>query len=381
MKSRAEVFPNPPGFSFFQCRRFTAPRVHLVATIDVNSSGRPLNFLMLRMIIHFQALIVILLLAVSVSAQRERDTWTTGPMTLEVVGQVRDGQTGEPARNVQVRLERFSGGLAEQMSTDSHGKFRFSGLQRGYYNVVIVAPGYAPTQQTADLQVVFKQYLAFELRRQPSPDNGAVGLHVIDARIPELARKEYLDAHTALADKRPADVIRHLETALGIHSQFFEARLMLATAYMDQREWEKAESSFKLAHEVKPTEGHSLLGLGEVYWRQKRYAEAEKSLLDGLKIEDKSWHGHFTLGRLYWERGNIAKAAPEIGRTLQLKPDFAEAHLMAGNILLRLEEKARALVEYQEYLRLEPKGEFAQATRELVTKLSKAIVENKKSLN
>jgi hypothetical protein len=64
-----------------------------------------------------------------------------------------------------------------------------------------------------------------------------------------------------------------------------------------------------------------------------------------------------------------------------LKPDFAEAHLLAGNILLRLEQRERALVEYQEYLRLEPKGEFAAPTRELVDKLSKVIVENKKSLN
>ena len=325
--------------------------------------------------------LIVLLCSISVCAQRERDTFTSGPMTLEVAGQVRDGQTGEPARDVQVRLERFSGGLAEQMSTDAHGKFRFSGLGRGYYNVVIVAPGYLPAQQTADLQVVFKQYLAFELRRQPASNSLIGGPDVIDARIPEPARKEYLDAHTALADKRPADVIRHLQSALAIYPQFFEARLMLATAYMDQRDWENAEASFKLGHDLKPADGHSLLGLGEVYWRQKRYDEAEKTLLDGLKIEGKSWHGHFTLGRLHWERGDIRKAAPAIGRTLQLKPDFAEAHLLAGNILLRLEQRERALLEYQEYLRLDPTGEFATPTRELVNKLSKVIVENKKSLN
>ena len=326
-------------------------------------------------------LLIILLLSTTVFAQRERDTWTTGPMTLEVTGQVRDAQTGEPARNVPVRLERFSGGLAEQMTTDGHGKFRFSGLGRGYYNVVIIAPGYAPAQQTADLQVVFKQYLAFELVHQPTADKIAGGPEVIDARVPESARKEYLDAHTALADKRREDGVRHLESALRIYPEFFEARLMLATAYMDQRDWEKAEASFKLGHELKPANGHTLLGLGEVYWRQKRYAEAEKALLSGLKLEDNSWHGYFTLARLYWEQGNVAKSAPAIGRTLQLKPEFAEAHLLAGNILLRVDQRERALVEYKEYLRLEPKGEFAVATRELVDKLGKSILENKKSLN
>ena len=336
--------------------------------------------LMVRSICHLKSLLVVILLSTSVFAQRERDTWTSGPMTLEVTGHVRDRQTGEPARNVQVRLERFSGGLAEQMSTDAHGKFRFTGLGRGYYNVVIVAPGYAPVQQTADLQVVFKQYLAFELVRHP-PASTSGALEVIDARVPESARKEYSDAHMALAGKRQQDGIRHLESALRIYPQFFEARLMLATAYLDQREWEKAEASFKLGHQLRPADGQSLLGLGEVYWRQKRYDEAEKALLDGLKVDDKSWHGHFTLSRLYWAQDDIKKAAPAIGRTLQLKPDFAEAHLLAGNILLRLEQTERALVEYREYLRLEPNGEFGEATRELVKKLSKVIVENKKSLN
>ncbi|MFN2492770.1 MAG: tetratricopeptide repeat protein [Pyrinomonadaceae bacterium] len=84
------------------------------------------------------------------------------------------------------------------------------------------------------------------------------------------------------------------------------------------------------------------------------------------------------IGRLYWDLGNITKAAPAVGRTLQLKPDFAEAHLLAGNILLRVNQRERALAEYQEYLNLSPKGEFASETRELVSKLSKAIAETRK---
>ena len=62
-----------------------------------------------------------------------------------------------------------------------------------------------------------------------------------------------------------------------------------------------------------------------------------------------------------------------------LVPREADVAQLAG--LLRLEQRERALVEYQEYLRLDPKGEFAAATRELVTKLAKVIVESKKSLN
>lgn len=330
---------------------------------------------------HGIAAVIITLISVPVFAQRERDTWTMSPTALEVSGQVRVADSGDPATNVTVRLERFSGGLAEQMSTDAHGKFRFTGLPRGYYNVIIMAPGFNPAQQTADLQVVFKQYLVFDLTRQLSTDSAPGRMAVIDARVPEIARREYVKARDALSNKRPNDVIHHLEKALLVYPEFLEAQLMLGTSYMDAREWQKAEEAFKRAYALKPNNSHAILALGEVYWRQKRYDEAEKTLLEGLKLDDKSWHGYFTLGRLYWDQGKISKAAPAIGRTLQLKPEFAEAHLLAGNILLKVDQGERALVEYNEYLRLEPKGEFAPATRELVTKLSKAIVENKKSLN
>lgn len=315
-----------------------------------------------------------LMIAVPVFAQRDRDAFTPGP-SFEISGQVHTDNG--PARNVAVRLERFGGGIIDQLTTDNGGRFRFAGMTRGYYTVVVEAPGFRVARQTADLQVLFKTFLMIELARDMAsmPSDGLS--NVIDSRIPGTARVEYAKARAALVAKKADDAIRHLKKAVFVYPDFFEAQLMLGTSYMDGREWAKAEETLNRALEIKPESAAALLSLGEVYWRQKRYGEAEKTLQEGLKLEEKSWHGYFTLGRLYWDQGNIPKAGAAIGRTLQFKPDFAEAHLLAGNILLRVNQPDRALLEYQEYLRLEPKGEFVQPTRELVQKLSKAIVEKK----
>ncbi len=319
-----------------------------------------------------------LVLAIPVFAQRDRDAFTPGP-SFEISGQVHTD--AGPARNVSVRLERFGGGIVDQITTDNGGRFRFAGMVRGYYTVVVEAPGFTVARQSADLQVLFRTFLMFDLARDTASLPSNESLMVIDSRVPEKARVEYAKARSALVAKKVDDAIRHLKTALFIYPDFFEAQLMLATSYMDGRDWANAEEALNRALEIKPDNSQPLLSLGEVYWRQKRYAEAEKTLLDGLKLDEKSWHGYFTLGRLYWEKGEVGKAAPVIGRTLQLKPDFAEAHLLAGNILLKVNQPERAVSEYQEYLRLEPKGEFAIETRELVDKLNRAIVENKKSRN
>jgi tetratricopeptide (TPR) repeat protein len=303
-------------------------------------------------------------------AQRERDTYTTASANaFEVVGQVRMAGSGLPASRVPIKLERFGGGLVDQIDTDNTGRFRFANLQRGYYRVILNVPGFRPAQQDADLQVVFRAFMIFEL----TAENPSIPmLDVFDARAPAEARAELVRGRTALAAKSYADAAEHLQKAVALYPDFYEAHFLLGTVFITEREWKQAETAFERAVELKATSAPATLFLGEVYWRQNRNEEAEKTLLAGLKLDDKSWHGYFTLARLYWDLDNIGKAAPAIGHTLQLKPDFAEGHLLAGNILLRVDQKQRALAEYQEYLRLEPKGEFAMPTRELVEKLKQA---------
>ncbi len=310
--------------------------------------------------------------SIAVFAQRDRDTWTpSSPSSFEVSGEVRLADTGRPGNRIPVRLERFGGGIVDQIDTDGSGRFRFPNLPRGYYRVVINAPGYRPTQQDADLQVIFRAQLLFELSPDASRNRSGVAplIDVIDATVPASAREEYEHGRAAAAKKDYAEAILHLRKAVDTYPGFYAALILLGTTFMDTRQWSDAEQALLHAREIKTDDSVIILSLGEVYWRQKRYEEAEKNLLNGLKLDDKSWHGHFTLARLYLERDQTMKAAPEIGRTLQLKPDFAEAHLLAGNILLKINQRDRAIVEYQEYLRLAPKGEFADEVRDLVKKL------------
>ena len=322
--------------------------------------------------------VTVLLLTHTVCAQRDRDTYNPNNQVYEVTGQVNIAGTKDPARDVPIRLERFSGGLIDQSTTDNRGRFRFPNLSRGYYKVIINVPGYNPLQQDADLTLLFRAYLIFELTANKEANTGAPGIaEVVDARIPPEARDQFTQGRGALAKKNYQEAITHLEKAVTIYPDFYDAHLLLSTAFVDTRNWNKAESTLNRALELKPQSPAATISLGEVYWRQKRFPEAEEALLAGLKLDDKSWHGHFTLGRLYMDMDQVMKAAPHVGMTLQLRPDFAEAHLLAGNVLLKLNQQQRALAEYEEYLKLAPKGDFAPQARELTEKLRKSLATNK----
>jgi Flp pilus assembly protein TadD len=310
-----------------------------------------------------------------VFAQRERDTYSPNSQAFEVNGEVRLSETGVSGVSIPVRLERFSGGLIDQIVTDNRGRFRFPNLQRGYYKIVVNVPGYRPAQQDADLQVVARVYLVFELTSDSAKNaSGLPSLtDVIDARVPAPAREAFSNGRTALTKKSYREAVGHFERAVFAYTNFFEAQLLLGIAFMDLKEWDNAEKALQRAVEIKPENGNAKIYLGEVYWRQKRHSDAEQTLREGLKLDEKSWHGHFTLGRLYWDMGEVAKAGGPIGKTLQLRPELAEAHLLAGNILLRVNQRERALVEYREYLRLAPKGEFVPQVQELVRKVEKSL--------
>jgi Tfp pilus assembly protein PilF len=305
---------------------------------------------------------------------------------VEVHGQVRHANGGAPAENVLVRIERFGGGIVEQVMTDRTGKFRFTGLAQAQYLVTAHAAGFKDAQQQVDLQTATSDYVLFQLMpddsaRRASPAGPA---KLIRANVPTEAQREFEKGQAASHDAKIEEGIRHLEKAVSIYPNFLEAQLMLGTIYMDLGQWNKAEQMLSRTLEINPKTANALFALGEIYLRQKKHVEAEKVLLQGLQIEDRSYQGHLTLGRVYWDMASKIKdetgARPLLERSydqvkvaLKMNPDLAAAHLLKGNLLLRAGRPQEALNEFQEYLRIAPNGQFADQTRAIVDKIKKAL--------
>jgi cytochrome c-type biogenesis protein CcmH/NrfG len=303
---------------------------------------------------------------------------------VEIRGQVRFRDGGAPAVNTIVRLESFRGGYIGEVITDRSGKFRFTGLTPDDYIVRVHLPGYRDAEQRVDLQRISSDYVFLTLTRDPnslsSPTSSAATAAVgtVDASVPAPARAEYEAGRAAILDRKLEEGIARLEKAVALHPKFFEAHMILGTAYLDARKLEQSEASLRRALELRPKTTAAHFALGEVYREQKKYAEAEKVIKEGLALDDRSPEGHLTLGRVYFERNDLPAAGREVGQALRLRPDFAEAHLLAGNLYLRARRADYALASFQEYLRLAPNGEFAPQTRQLVAKIKDALSQNKK---
>ena len=315
----------------------------------------------------------------SVFGQNDMDPSLPGS-SLEITGEVRSPGDQKLAQFVSIRLERAGGGLVDQRTTDSSGRFRFSRLIPGQYTVLAKAPGFIVAPQVVDVNRFFRRvHLLLQLVPETSPfDNRNVSRRgVVDANVPEKAVKEMERAHEALAKKKTEEGILHLEKAVSIFPKFIDAQILLGSTYMDAGQYSKAEDVFRTALTIDPKSVSARGASGELLRRQKNYSKAEQILLEALKDEETAWVIHYTLGRVYWEMNEIVKAGRQIGRTIQLNFEFAEAHLLAGNIFVRLGMAENAIVEYEEYLRIAPQGQLAPQARELIQKL-RTSVQNKK---
>lgn len=325
--------------------------------------------------------LVMLLVLACCDAARAQRSGPSIPISRTVHGQVRYAQGGAPAEYVIVRLESFIGGLVGEERTDRLGKFRFSGLQAAQYVLTIRQQGFREVRQQFDLETSASEYLQLQLVPEKTDAATAGPLPpptLVDASVPAEARAEYEKGRAALlAGGDRAKGLAHLEKAIVIHPKFFEAHLLLGTAYGDAGSWDRAEAQLRRAVEINPKSSHAAFALGEAYRRRKKYDEAAKVIAWGLALDEKSALGHLTLGRVYFEKGDIPAAGRSVGQALRLKPDFADAHLVAGNILLRARQAENALVEYQEYLRLAPAGEFAEQAKQLIQKIKQALGEKK----
>lgn len=349
---------------------------------SLSNSFVPLCFLCL-----FVALILIAIASQVLAQKGSRSV----SLPAQIHGQVRYASGGAPVDHALVRLQSFRGGVVSEITTDRTGKFSFTGLVPDQYTVIVRLPGFSEEQQHVDLDTAPSQYVLIQLSADTSAAAASPrgSTRIVNANASPEAQAEFDRGRTELIDNKDIDrSVTHLEKAVELSPNFLEAQLLLGTAYVEKHKLDKAERTLLRAIEINPKVAEPQIALGEVYRQQKRYQDAEKILTSAIRLGERSAPAHLTLARIYWDFGLSAKDAErgrselekswqEINIAMRLSPNLPEAHLLAGNLLFKAHRAKDALPEYETYLRLDPSGEFASQTRDLVQKIRQALSESR----
>ena len=311
-------------------------------------------------------------------------------VTVEIPAQVRNpapmvalsGRIIVPIANYQDMFEVLLVQNAEQVvqSTvvDGQGRYRFAGLQRGTYYVVVKLEGFQEVRQRVELigDMVVNVILDFQEERiiKPRTDLSGEELGVVD--ISELARSYPAHVTDGLktADKdiqagSYAKALIVLEEIVKEAPDVYQAQRMLGMVYQKLGRYRDAESAYRTAVDLRPTSAAPLINLGSLYVEEAQANESRgssivrailneslASLDAAIKLKPDAPFAYYLLGVTYYKSAFYEDAEDHLKHSLQLAPDLYDARLALANVYVKMQEWSNVIVQLDKYLAEFPKS-------------------------
>lgn len=238
---------------------------------------------------------------------------------------------GRETANILVTLERSTGQVIHQAFTNSQGIFRVEGLNLFSISnnnpsyLVVNEDGFKPFRrrlQQHDFRSGGTQILIFlELEANPTREAEGDGSLSVDVRqlqvdIPSEAQSEFEAALLAAMESDHQQAIRHLELAVQMAPDYYDAWLDLGGQYSELELYEDAKASYRTASELNSNGTLATLNLGALHYQQGQRERTEG---------DAAAFGTFSLAQEWLEK------------TIQSDPTSAAARFYLGATLYRLD--------------------------------------------
>ena len=276
--------------------------------------------------------------------------------------------------SVTIILYDQSTKIVGRLTIGSRGRYRFTNLRGGEYDLVVEANGGEITRMRLTLTGItsdIRQDFEFEWKEEPGPHSNATGVvSAADFYERSPANKSLFEkAHTVVEKKDYANGIKLLNQVVQNDQNDYQAWTLLGTLYLVQEKRDEAEKAYRTAIEVKPTYVLPLINLGKLLLTEKKFEEAVEQLTRAVELQPQSPDANLFLGEAYLHLKKGSKAIPYLNEAGKLGK--IEAHLDLGWLYNAAGLKDKAVVEYEEVLRKKPDYPDRK-------KLEQYISENKK---
>jgi tetratricopeptide (TPR) repeat protein len=287
-----------------------------------------------------------------------------------------DSKASSPGpSSVTIILYDRSTKIVGRLTVGNRGRYRFSNLRGGEYDIAIEANGSEIARVRLELTGTtasdVRQDFEFEWKERSGGKTNTAGVvSAADFYARSAANKSLFDkAHTAVEKKDYVNGVKLLNQIVETDANDFQAWNLLGTLYLVQEKREDAEKAYAKAIEIKPTYALPLTNLGKLLLMQKRFDEAVDKLTRAVELQPQSPDANLFLGEAYLRLKKGSKAIPYLNEAGKL--GNIQAHLDLGWLYNAAGLKDKAVVEYQELLKKKPDYPDRK-------KLEQYISENKK---
>jgi len=281
-------------------------------------------------------------------------------------------------REVTIVLRKVPDGELSRQTVSSRGRYRFTNLAVGEYELIIEADGkeigrmspiYMRDRDLSNSPYGFQYDLDLKWKAAAPPAAGVISVADVYER-PAATRSIFHRAEEAVAKKKFDQAIDLLKQVLATDNKDFQAWTALGTVYFAQQKFDDAEKAYQQAIAVKPESPRAQFNLGRLLSSQKKYAESIEPLTKAVELQPTSGDANMLLGESYLQIKKGSKAIPYLEEAA--KHGRPDAHLRLGWLYNAAGMKDKAAIEYEEYLKKNP--EYPDRN-----KLKEYISANKKS--
>jgi len=268
-----------------------------------------------------------------------------------------EGSNVAVPQEVTLILRRVTEGEVGRQTVSSRGRYRFTNLKTGDYEIVVEVNG----EEIGRLQQItvgglsnspygFQYDLDFKLKT-PTSRAGVISAADVYSRSP-LAEQNFHKAEEAVGKKNYDQAVTLLKQVIESDANDFQAWTALGSIYVAQQKPDEAEKAYLKAIELKPTSARAALNLGRLRSSEKKFAEAIEPLESVVEHQPDSGDAQMLLGECYLQVRKGSKAIPHLEEAAKL--GHPEAHLRLGWLYNAAGMKDKAAIEYEEFLKKKP---------------------------
>ena len=320
----------------------------------------------------FKILVVTALLCLSAAV-------VSGQTVYEIEGTVYGPDT-QVAANVIMTLQNHAGAQVDQDITKSDGRYRFSGVVAGVYNILAKPPDTKIQSQVLRIELLntgaglsnpAKEHFDFSLKAVPATAGATVIGTVFAQDIPPAAQREFENALGNINKGDKGAAITRLKKAIEIFPSYFLALQQLGLLYVETEKDTQAIEPLKKAIEINPKGAQSHMGLGMAYLNIDQLQDATTELRTALNLDGRLFNAHLYLGIALTSEGKFGEAEKELKEAYALggPVQARSVHLYLASIYDKKKEYQKAIDELETYLRENPKAANAASIKEAIVKL------------
>ena len=298
-----------------------------------------------------------------------------------IIGSVYN-QERRPIQNLRVELLDEVDGLLKSAYTDSAGKFFFSGLSSGTFQVRVLSSGtdYEGRTERVLIQGSILRgrggqseqvdiVLPYKKGRGPTAataTNSAPG-SVFVQEVPNPAREAYERAVRDMeGDRLNDEALASLQRAVALFPEYYAALDLLGHEYIRRQSYDAAQAVLAKAVVVNPRGFRSWYSLGYAQYKLRLLPSAVESLTRSASLNARSVNTQLVLGTVQRLLKQWAAAEEHLTRakTLSKKPP-PEVHWQLALLYNQTGRNAQAADELDLFLKAQPDSRDAEKIRKL----------------